>query len=97
VEQTPTLRREIEAHLIARALRDDEFRRLLIAEPREALESELKRLQLNINLPSTLKVKVIEETSDTLYLVLPPDLTAVDGASDGYFLDAIRGLNLNGK
>jgi hypothetical protein len=96
-EQIPTIRRQIEAHLIARALRDDECRRLLIADPKSALEAEIDRLQLNIKLPSDLKVRVLEESPDTIYLVLPPDLTAPGKTPEDFFLEAVRSLNLNGN
>ena len=98
MEKVALVRREVEAFLIARALRDDEFRQMLIADPKAALEAEMSRLRIDIKLPRNLKVEVLQETPDTLYLVLPPDLTAPGGEpSEEFFLDAVRGLDLNGK
>ena len=89
-EQAPLIRRELEAHLIARALKDEGFRQQLIANPKAALEAELARLHLDIKLPGTLEVKVLEETPTTLYLVLPPDLIAAGKSSDEYLLATVR-------
>ncbi len=88
----PLLRRELEAHLISRALRDDGFRKQLIDDPKAALEAELARLQLDIRLPSSLRVQVLEETPDTLYLILPPSLRAADPLSDQSLLALVESL-----
>ena len=63
---------ELENHLVNRALRDDEFRALLCSNPRAAVEAEIARLGLGIRLPERMKLVVLEETADTLYLILPP-------------------------
>ena len=89
-------RREIERYLIARALRDDEFRQSLVSDPRAALEAELSRLQLDIKLPRNLNVKVLRETPDTLYLILPPDFVAPQEDTERFFLDAVRSMNQDG-
>lgn len=86
-------RRELESHLIGRALRDDAFRRLLISNPRKALETEIESLQLGVALPPGLKVRVLEESPDTMYLILPPSLTGEGSRQDDFFLEAIKGLN----
>ena len=91
----PQERRELEDHLINRALRDDEFRELLIREPRRALEAELRRLGLGIVLPPGLKIEVLEETADTLYLILPPSLIAGPPPEDDFFERAMRALNVD--
>ena len=95
-ELVPPIRRELEAHLIGRALRDEAFRRELTTDPRAALESELARLHLEIRLPETLQVRVLEERPDVLYLVLPPDLAPQEPPSDQELLEALRGLSLDG-
>lgn len=66
---------ELENHLINRALRDDNFHALLCTNPRAAIEAEIARLGLRLRLPEGLDVKVLEETPNTLYLVLPPRTT----------------------
>ncbi|MEN9223561.1 MAG: NHLP leader peptide family RiPP precursor [Thermostichus sp. BF3_bins_97] len=64
----PDQRKDLEARLIRRAWEDDQFRQLLLKDPRRAIESELGQ-----PLPDSLKIRVLEEDPDTLYLVLPPN------------------------
>jgi hypothetical protein len=59
-------RKDLEIHLITRALKDEEFRQELIANAKAVIEQELET-----NLPQELDTQVIEETEATLYLVLP--------------------------
>lgn len=60
-------RLEIENHLIHKAVHDPAFRKELIESPRTALEKETGLL-----VPVDFELKVIEETSNSLCLVLPP-------------------------
>ena len=60
--------KEIEASLVARAWRDDAFRRRLIEEPDAVLEEELKANGLRMG---NVRVRVLEETPDDYFLVLP--------------------------
>jgi hypothetical protein len=57
---------EWERSLIQRSLEDEEFRQRLLAEPRAAIEQELGG-----RLPESVEVRVVEESADTIYLVLP--------------------------
>jgi hypothetical protein len=59
-------RAEMERRLIDRSLQDEEFRQRLLAEPRAAIEQEFES-----RLPESVEVRVVEETKDTIYLVLP--------------------------
>jgi hypothetical protein len=59
-------RYEIERKLIQRSLQDESFRRKLLADPHAALEEEL-----GARLPEEVEVRAVEETADTIYLVLP--------------------------
>ena len=58
---------ELRERVIERAKKDTNFRKLLISNPRAAVRDEV-----GVDLPSGLKVQVMEETSDQIYLVLPP-------------------------
>jgi hypothetical protein len=51
-------RAEVERRLVERSLEDDAFRLRLLEE-------------LGIQLPAEVQVRVVEETADTIYLVLP--------------------------
>jgi hypothetical protein len=59
-------RAEIESRLIKKSLQDDSFRQELLSDPKAALEQELGR-----RLPEDVQVRALEETADTVYLVLP--------------------------
>lgn len=59
-------RKEFEEKLIAKAQADESFRQALLASPKPTLEKELDR-----SWPENVEIKVVEETADTLYLVLP--------------------------
>ena len=60
-------RLEIENHLINKAVHDAAFRKELIESPRTALERET-----GLQVPADFELKVIEETANSLCLVLPP-------------------------
>jgi Nitrile hydratase, alpha chain len=57
----------MERKLVQRGLEDENFRQRLIEDPRGAIEEEL-----GTRLPEELQVVAVEETADTIYLVLPP-------------------------
>lgn len=59
-------RKDLEIHLITRALKDESFRAELIANPKVVIEQEI-----GSKLPDELEVTVLEETEDTIYMVLP--------------------------
>jgi hypothetical protein len=59
-------RAELERRLIQRSLEDEDYRQRLLSEPRAIIEREI-----GTQLPERLRVVAIEETADTIYLVLP--------------------------
>jgi hypothetical protein len=59
-------RAEMERRLIQRGLQDESFRERLLADPRSAIEEEL-----GTRLPAEIQVLAVEETADTISLVLP--------------------------
>lgn len=48
------------------AFEDPAYRKALLANPKEVLAK-----QMNTELPASLKVKVVEESADTIYLIAP--------------------------
>ena len=64
---------QVESVVRERAQRDPEFRELLLTDPRAAL-SQLPGLEL----PESLSVRVVEEDTDEVVLVVPPPRPAVD-------------------
>ena len=84
-------RAEMERRLIERSLQDDAFRQRLLEDPRATMEQVL-----GVRLPADVQVMAVEETADTIYLVLPSasrvgegeelserDLGAVAGGAPG--------------
>ena len=59
-------RAEMERRLIERSLQDDVFRQQLLADPKAIIEREI-----GTQLPEEVRVVAVEETADTIYLVLP--------------------------
>ena len=59
-------RPEMERMLINRSLEDEDFRQSLLDDPRGTVEQELGG-----RFPESIEVRVLEESADTIYLVLP--------------------------
>lgn len=62
------MRRHWEDTLQELARKDPEFRQALKDDPKKAIESKI-----GVPLPDFINVKVVEETPDTAYVVLPMD------------------------
>jgi hypothetical protein len=60
-------RAEIEQRLVQRSVEDESFRQSLLSDPRAVVEQEL-----GTPLPEGMEIRAVEETADTIYLVLPP-------------------------
>ena len=61
-----TGRAQMERRLIEKSLQDESFRQRLIEDPKAAVEQEL-----GTRLPEGVRVVSVEETAETIYLVLP--------------------------
>ena len=61
-----TSRQELEARVIAKAWKDPEFKKRLLADPRSIISQEL-----GADLPAGLQVSALEETPQTYYLLVP--------------------------
>ncbi len=59
-------RAEMERRIVQRSIEDESFRQQLLEDPKAAVEQEL-----GTRLPEGVRVVTVEETSDTIYLVLP--------------------------
>lgn len=84
MEEAAKDRGTVEQALIRKSLQDESFRGRLLADPKGTIEQELGR-----KLPADLEVQVLEETEDSIYLVLPP-ARAIGELSDAE-LDAVAG------
>ncbi len=65
-EATGSGRAEMKRRLIERSLEDDAFRQQLLEDPKAAVEQEL-----GTRLPEGVEIRAVEETAETVYLVLP--------------------------
>jgi hypothetical protein len=72
-----TGRADMERRLIEKSVEDESFRQRLIEDPKGAVEQEL-----GMQLPEEVRVVTVEETADTIYLVLPSStpIAAAEGA-----------------
>ena len=59
-------RQEMERRIIQRSIEDESFRQRLLEDPKAAVEQEL-----GSRLPEEVRVVALEESADTIYLVLP--------------------------
>ena len=75
-----TGRQEMERRLIEKSSEDDAFRQRLIDDPKGAVEEEL-----GTRLPEDVRVVTVEESADTIYLVLPG--TSMAGGGGGELSD----------
>jgi Nitrile hydratase, alpha chain len=80
-------RAEMERRLIQRSLEDEEFRQSLLDDPKGTMEHEL-----GSRLPDSIEVRAVEESADTIYLVLPSASAVGQGGElSDQQLDAVAG------
>ncbi|MCX8128703.1 MAG: NHLP leader peptide family RiPP precursor [Clostridia bacterium] len=59
-------KQNLQEKIIRKAWEDAEFKKELLSNPKAAIQKELE-----IAIPDNVEVKVVEETTNTVYLVLP--------------------------
>ena len=59
-------KRSLEARLLARAWKDQQFRQRLIDDPKAAIADELQ-----VEIPGDVEVRVVQDTPQVVHLVLP--------------------------
>jgi Nitrile hydratase, alpha chain len=81
-------RAEVERRIIQRSIEDESFRQRLLEDPKAAVEQEL-----GTRLPEGVRVVTVEETPDTIYLVLPstPMAGGESGALSDQQLESVAG------
>ena len=86
-QQEGTSRRDVELRLIQRSFQDESFRQRILQDPRSAVEEEL-----GARLPQGINVRAVEETPDTIYVVLPSrSRSGQTGELSDQDLDAVAG------
>ena len=86
-------RAEWERRIIERSLEDEEFRQRLLDDPKGTVEQELGSV-----LPEGVEVRVVQESQDTIYLVLPSTSAVVGqgGELSDQDLEAVAGAGETG-
>ncbi len=81
-------RAEMERTIVQRSIEDDAFRQRLLADPKAAVEEEL-----GTRLPEGVRVEAVEESADTIYLVLPgtPMASGEGGELSDQELESVAG------
>ncbi|MGB9929401.1 MAG: NHLP leader peptide family RiPP precursor [Methanosarcina sp.] len=70
-------REEFQQHVLSKAESNPEFKQALLDNPKQAIE------QSGLKLNGDVKIKVVEESPDLIYLVLPQKLTRFNGGCIG--------------
>jgi predicted double-glycine peptidase len=91
IEQGISARKNLEATLIAKAIKDDGFRAQLLADPRGALADAV-----GSDLPGDVTVKVLEETATSIYVVLPAAQSGSRELSDDELQPVAGGVLITG-
>ena len=84
-------RKEIESNLIAKAWKDDSFKQQLMNNPKSAIA------EAGISLPESIEVKVIEETANTFYLVIPRQPSQEKELSEADLQSVAGGAKIKGS
>jgi hypothetical protein len=81
-------RAEMERRLIEKSLQDKDFRQRLLDDPKGAIEQEM-----GTRVPEGFEVRVVEESADSIYLVLPSasPLVGEGGELSDQELEAVAG------
>jgi hypothetical protein len=72
--------------LIQKSVEDEELRRRLLSDPKGTVEQELGTV-----LPESIDIRAVEETPETIYLVLPPSSSEPGGELSERDLEAVAG------
>ena len=85
-QSTSKTRQEIEAHIIAQAWKDEDYKQKLLSDSKQVFEQEF-----GVELPAEMNIQVLEEDFSNLYFVLPmrPDLSKVELSDEQ--LEAVAG------
>lgn len=70
-QKTVKTRRELESQIVANAWRDAAYRKRLLADPKDVLQDELRKVDANASIPDDLDVSIHEEDVNHMHIVLP--------------------------
>ena len=84
-EERIKTREEALAPVVAKAWKDEKFRKELITNPKSVISKEF-----GVNLPDNVNVKVVEEDAKNLYMILPMN-PKIEGELSDEQLEAVAG------
>lgn len=85
-------RKDFEEKMIEKAWTDEAFRQELLSNTKSVIERELNSLvQEGIRIPERINMKVLEETPDQMYMVIPQSPKAVAEELSDEELEAVAG------
>jgi len=79
-------RDDIEVPLVAKACKDEAFKKALISDPKAAIEK-----QFRVKVPADIRITVLQEDVNHFYLVLPPSLPPFSSELNDEELEAVAG------
>jgi hypothetical protein len=79
-------RAEVERTLVQRSLQDEDFRQRLLEDPKAAVEQEF-----GSRLPESVEVRAVEESAQSIYLVLPSATPLGQGELSDQDLEQVAG------
>jgi hypothetical protein len=85
-EQYIARRIERDRLVLDRALADPDFRRELIERPQQSLST-----LYGVTIPESAQVRVLEESDDSHYVVIPPDMSSLSEELTDEQLEAVAG------
>ncbi|MES2692198.1 MAG: NHLP leader peptide family RiPP precursor [Verrucomicrobiota bacterium] len=83
--------KELSDYIVNKAARDDAFRQKLIANPNAAISTELAVAFPQVKIPAGVKINVVEQSADNVYIVLPPKPRAKSDELSDVELDVVAG------
>ncbi len=75
--ESKNIRKELEARLIAKALKDESFRNELRSEPKSAINKEL-----GMEIPGEINIRLVEENENEVCLVIPHGFSDTNELTD---------------
>jgi hypothetical protein len=89
-DETPKTRKDFEAALIARAWKNEEFKKRLLSNPKEVIEEEIAKMGGG-HLPADMEVRILTEDPKHIYIVLPQNPRKMDPGLTDEQLDGMSG------
>jgi hypothetical protein len=88
---SPVTRSQFEAEIIAKAWQDPEYKKRLLAAPKEVLQEELRKIRPGAKLPEKMQIYVHEETPNVVHISLPANPQEHSGTLSEEYLDEVAG------